>query len=230
MDQNPVKILGIWVYYDPQKREKLNFHEALNKTRETLQVWAKRKLTVMGKISIVNTLVASVWNHKFLVLPTPDSSFFRDYRRIITDFIWDDKPHKISYQKIVQSYTSGGLQLVDLQARDTAIKSKWPIYFADRELGWFYGVLNLDHHIWQFNTEPKDVNRLCQKVSLYNPFKSIWVAWAKNFFSIPEREQINEQYIFANSCIRLADQPFWDKAFLNSNLDCVAQLKHHSES
>ena len=110
----------------------------------------------MGKICIINALVASLFMQKLAVLPLPADSFFKQYKDIILEFLWEGKAHKVSYNKIIQDYTNGGLKLVDLRAKAIALKAKWPLYYGDRNEDWLYNVANVDHRVWQYNISAKD--------------------------------------------------------------------------
>ena len=228
----PVKILGIWFTHDSVVRNKLNFFDTLEKCKNILNSWRKRKLTTMGKISVVNSLVSSLFAHKLMTLPTPPVEFYSQYKSIILDFIWDGKPHKVAYSKLIQGYDHGGLKLVDLRNKEIALKCKWPLYFEDKKEDWFYGIANVDCRIWQYNTSKQDVLNYIKKkgINTENMFVQIWLAWTQVFFEIPiDTEEILRQFIFANSCVRRANVPMWDKVYQNSLFDHIYQLKHETE-
>ena len=65
--------------------------------------------------------------HKFLALPTPDQSFFKQYKQIILEFIWDNKPARISYNHLIQQYDKMGLKLGDLATKNFTLKASWPV-------------------------------------------------------------------------------------------------------
>ena len=204
--EEPVKILGIWFHKDMKIICQKNFRAALDKARKVTEVWKSRGISGLGKICIVNSLVSSLFAHILMSLPKPNNDFFKEYRQLVLEFIWDGKPHKIRYEKIIQNYNKGGLKLVDLESKYYALNAKWPLYFQEREEKWLYG--NFDHRIWQSNTEHKDVQKICNdlKLSKSNAFRNIWEAWSKIFFEIPEEESaISGQNIWGNSCIKRAN-------------------------
>ena len=94
----------------------------------------------------------------------------------------------MAYHRIIQDYQKGGLKLVDLETKATVLKAKWPLYFANRHKQWFYGELGLDHRIWQYNIEEKDVKLMCHKLSPSNCFAHIWAAWSKINFELPQND------------------------------------------
>ena len=74
-----------------------NFLDLLDKAQDILESWQNRNQTLMGKITVVNSLVNSLFTHKLLSLPTPPDSFFQIYRIMISKYLWDDKPPRIAY-------------------------------------------------------------------------------------------------------------------------------------
>ena len=86
-----IKILGIYVNLNPTTMYNNNFLDMLDKVDSLLKAWYNRSLTILGKITVVNNLINTLFIHKFLALPSPDVSFLQTYKRMILDFIWDNK-------------------------------------------------------------------------------------------------------------------------------------------
>ena len=85
-------------------------------------MWKHRNLSIIGKICIVNTLITSLSAYRLVVLPTPEENFFKKYRQIVLEFMWNQKPAKIGYHKLIQDYESEGLRLIDLHTKAITIK------------------------------------------------------------------------------------------------------------
>ena len=98
----PVKILGIWIHPDSQLMEDKNYGEVIIKIDAILKLWKHRKLSVIGKIEIINNLAASMLSYLFMMLPTPDQFFFKFIKGLFRDFLWDDKVPKIRWEKLMQ--------------------------------------------------------------------------------------------------------------------------------
>ena len=77
--------------------------------------------------------------HKLTALPSPGSDFFKKYMLRLTKFIWGERIPQISYNKFVQDYENMGLELIDLNLKETALKASWvaKLYEADdSEYSW----------------------------------------------------------------------------------------------
>ena len=227
---NPVKILGIWIHYNPEVIYSENLDKLLSKCQSILATWRHRGLTTIGRICIVNTLVSSLLSHKLAILPYPPPEFFKKYKTIILDFIWNKRRHKIRYEKLIQDYDNGGLKLIDTEAKMIALKAKWPLYFADRYEDWLYGIMGLDYRIWSLNINTQDIKRICQKLTDLHPLKQIWLAWSQVFYEYPDVEDISSQFIWGNSLIRRAGCPLFNNRCINCSISLLEQLIHQNEA
>ena len=223
---DPVKILGIWFHYNYENMVKKNLMEKLNKVENLFQLWSSHKLTVIGKIVIANTLATSLFTYKLSVLPEPTEFFFKKYKNMVLDFIWGGKPHKIRYDQMIQNYEQGGLKLVDLKIKQVALKAKWPVYFGEREVKWFYTGFPVENNLlWECNIESKDVEIWSKKKQISTYKVDIWKSWCEILFEIPEvYEQVEKQMIFGNSLVRRAGKPILNKSLLKTSINHPAKI------
>ena len=205
-----------------------------------MEKWRHRHLSIMGKITIVNSLVNTLFIHKFMSLPTPPLEFFTTYKRKVMEFIWDGKIPKISYIKLVQDYTKLGLKLTDLETKNKALKASWPIRWLNRtheQIDWIFNTLAIkDNRIWNINISKADVikigqNRITkQHLNPLSSINSIWQEWAELNFSIPETyKEILEEIIWGNTHIRKMGKPIFEPRIINSNIDLILDIIHHAQ-
>ena len=115
--------------------------------------------------------------------------------------MWDNKPPRIRYNRLIQGYQEGGLKLVDLKAREITLKAKWPLYFKDRDLPWLYFDAPIkDHHIWEANTQAKHVQQIAKQEKSTSIFYQLWLAWSEINFKTPTMiAQVQTQRLWGNS-------------------------------
>ena len=101
-----------------------NYEYAKLKFLETIATWKKRYLTPVGKITIIKTFLLSKLNHLFITLTSPDKHFFKNINTLLYKYIWDDKPDKIKRNLINQSYSNGGLKMIDLEKFISVVEPK----------------------------------------------------------------------------------------------------------
>ena len=171
---NKIRILGINIYNNYEDIIENNYCSTFEKMDGILSSWYNRNLTVIGKITVVNSLISSLFIHILMALPSPPSEFYKKYRSKILEFIWNKAPPKISYNKLIQHTTKLGLKLVDLECKEIALKAAFPPRWWSREdnLGWIYLSLPVKNkNIWTLNTTSSDIK---WEVPPINPIPYIW--------------------------------------------------------
>ena len=96
----PIKILGIWIHLDTDLMYKENFCKKLNKIDGILNNWSQRGLSLIGKITVVNHLINTLFIHTLTALLVHNEDFFVQYKKKILQFLWGTGPHKIAYSQI----------------------------------------------------------------------------------------------------------------------------------
>ena len=91
----PIRILGINIHTDPSVLYQCNYEDTIRKAEDVLRTWASTNLTVIGKITVINSLVNTLFIHKFLSLPTPPARFFKRYKSMVQKFLWGDKKSQL---------------------------------------------------------------------------------------------------------------------------------------
>ena len=137
--------------------------------------WRYRSLTPVGKIQIINSLIASQTIYKLTCLPLPSLEFFEQYKRIICDFLWwKDNSSTVGYDRVIQDYADGGLKLVDLPSRDKALKSAWVekiLNDPSPNLVWYYVLPIQSSIIWECNIREKDIKNCTKSVCILRHIK-----------------------------------------------------------
>ena len=204
-----------------------NYQVLIGKTKATLKAWYNRGLSLIGKIQVVNTLVASLYVYKMMVLPSIPRKLLQCIDNIIRDFLWDGKKAKIAYHILQNPKKEGGLNLVNLRHKEIALKATWPKILVREEE---YASLVYKHmrcsvfgeNIWRCRLLKYDIERL----KIRNIFwKDVLVCW--NEYNYSKNFRIENQIIWYNSQIRIANTPvFWRHAY-SAGLIYVYQLFHN---
>ena len=124
------RILGINISNNYETMIKDNYEEVLTKMYKVLSAWKSRSMTMIGKIQIVNTLVMSLFTHKFSCMFSPPSNFYEKVKEGIKAFLWKKSKKgkiiaKIRYTTLIQGIAQGGLKLVDVENKNISCKMSW---------------------------------------------------------------------------------------------------------
>jgi len=85
----------------------------------------KRKLTPIGRITVIKSLILPLFTHCFFSIPTPKIDILDKLNKLLFDFVWENKHYKMKSSTIIQNYDKGGLQMVDIYAYCKKIKLSW---------------------------------------------------------------------------------------------------------
>ena len=106
---NKVKSLGVWKSRDSEASIKANYDEKIEKAQNVLSSWKYRRLSLLGKITVLKSLVASQFVYILAPLPSNHTAL-DEINRIFYNFLWDGKGDKIKRDIIISEYKSGGFQ------------------------------------------------------------------------------------------------------------------------
>ena len=229
-----IKILGLYNNLDRNIMQELNYWKTLEKIKAILGLWANRSLSLIDKITVINSLIASLFIYKFMALPSPDDAFFDEYKRIILNFIWEHKLHRVKYSKLIQKYSDGGLALADLKAKDTALKAAWIARWQKKnrlnKIPWLYINLPIkDDRIWEVNMTVKDLESLNNQRGFdigYQILHALVHVFYTTDFNI---DHAHYTPLWYNSMVRHANRPFTSADLVNSNLNVLADIWYHDQ-
>ena len=82
-----LKALGVWISSDPMVSMEANHNENLLKIRNCLSCWEYRRLSLLGKIVVLKSLIASQLVYILSPLPTKHASL-DDINNMFYGFLW----------------------------------------------------------------------------------------------------------------------------------------------
>ena len=129
-------MLGLKFSVDLQKMPEINFRSKLVEIKDSINHWSKRKLTPMGKVTVIKTFLMAKLNHLFLSLPHPDINFINELNNIFYKFIWSNKTPKINRKTLTLDYHLGGIKMVQLEHFIMALKITWVRRLIKKNAPW----------------------------------------------------------------------------------------------
>ena len=121
---NDFKLLGINFNVDLQKMTDSNFINAITKAKNLIQLWKRRYLTPLGRITVIKSLLLPIFTHLFLCLPNPSEEKIKELTNMCYDFLWNG-PSKVKQSVVVKQYHEGGLKMINIRAFMNGLKISW---------------------------------------------------------------------------------------------------------
>ncbi len=99
---------------------KHNFQKRTLNLKATLNIWKQRKLSVKGKITVLNNLALAPMIYAFRIVNTPNKAI-SEINNLIQNFIWDSTTSNISQKTVIQQIDKRGLKLCHCETRVKAL-------------------------------------------------------------------------------------------------------------
>lgn len=119
------KALGMTFCTNKEDLYKLNLEPKIKQFQNVLKQWQHRKLTLMGKITVIKTFALPKLIYALSSLPNPPMTIIKAIEKDMYAFLWNNKPEKIKRKTIIQNYCKGGLKMIDIQKFMQAQKVTW---------------------------------------------------------------------------------------------------------
>lgn len=194
------KLLGINFDVDLNRIVKINYDEKLIQIKNIMKQWSRRNLTVIGRITVVKTLVIPVLNHLFVSLPNPSKTMTSQISDLLYEFVWNSRTHRVKRDVLVKDIYQGGLKMLDINSFIPALKSTWIRRIFQREKKWSNIVLSDVQRNKFFSCGTGYVKEICEKTN--NLFwKDVFRAWEM----IIKTEKRSDWEYFLSSPIWLND-------------------------
>ena len=189
-EQEPLKILG--VIFSPEVFDiwDHNLESVMKKVQSMIKIWSKRKLTLIGRITVIKSLMLSRFAYLFLALPNPPGDLIKSLERMLFKFLWNKGPDRISRKQIVKNVESGGLRMVEFNAFISSLKVTWL-----RRL-----ILNSENNNWSLLSGLNFNELVCLgdqyfkgKIrNLHNPFWRDLLNSLHTFYSVIKIEELDD--------------------------------------
>ena len=227
----PIQVLGIWITNNEQKLFELNYQPIVNKIDSILDTWAHRDLSLIGKITVVNTLISSLLVYKMQVLPNMPQKTIKLIENKIRAFIWNKKKAKISLRILQKNKADGGLGLVDIKQKEKSIKVAWIQILENNakaaNLAYYFLNNNIREDLWHCNLRRDHITVQLFPNCCNNTFwLDVLRAWAEINYKV---NNVMSQSIWFNSNILIENSPFFWKKNYQRGLLWVSQLYHDAE-
>ena len=204
-EQKPLKILG--VIFSPLVFDiwEYNLDDVMKKVKNMINIWSKRKLTLIGRVTVIKSLMLSKFAYLLLALPNPPGDLITTLERMFFKYLWNKGPDRITRKQIVKNIEAGGLRMIEVKAFITALKITWVrrIIFNSEIENWSYlAGIDFDKGVCLGDCYFKSVSR-----KLYNPFWKDLINSLQTFYTAVKIEKIDD----------ILTSPIWCNSNLSSD-------------
>ena len=231
-----VNSLGIKINPDTEKMLSENYSPIKEKIANLVKIWNRRKLTIMGRSVVIKSLLTSQLTYVMSILPTPSNKFIKEINQSILNYLWEDKPPRISKVVMWGSKESGGLKIPNMYYQDKALKLNWvKRYKSSNNLPCLYYLNKIypcaSELIWDCNLHENDIGVLF-KDSAFVPkvLEQVLKYWCQLHFHgkvyTCDKTQIENQILWLNSNIKVGNQVIFYTDWYRKGVKYVKDILH----
>ena len=198
----------------------------MDKLNAVCQNWSNRQLSLTGKVLVINTLMSSLFVYRMTTMLNLSLSQLEVTQTKIVDFLWSGKKPKIARETLYRDYSQGGLRLVNLQAKQSALKINW-VFECEHDnvlQSAMYENLHkfLRQLIWKCNINSCDVSKLFPQHTFW---RDVLLDWSQiNYRNPLSKAQVLDQIIWLNSDVQINDRPVFWKRWYNLGILSVSNI------
>ena len=145
------KCTSLGIDYDVSDLENitdLNIEPKLIEIQKLIRIWQLQNLTLIGKITIIKSLLISKFIHILLSLPSPKETLFIKIDSLFDLFLWNGSTPKFKRGIMENRIEDGGLQYPNITHIDATMKVSWFKRLYKSKEGWasvpnFYNMNNI---------------------------------------------------------------------------------------
>ena len=187
-----------------------NFKKRIDILKITLQIWKQRKLSLKGKVTVLNSLALAPLTYISSVVDTPKRAI-TEIQSLIMNFFWDGKSPKVAKNVLTQHIDKGGLKLCNFEIKTEALRLAWVNRIIENKNSRWTAVL-------KFYLKCKDLEFYlsCKHKIIHDRmptfYKVMLNAWAHLYNVEPSGvEQIQNEIIWNNQFMICNKQTlFWE--------------------
>ena len=228
--KDKIKALGVWLSTNPETTIEANYNEKLTKVRNSLSCWELRRLPLLGKTTVLKSLIASQLVYILSPLPT-NHKVIGEINNIFFNFLWDGKGDKIKRDIMISDYENGGLKMIDIKVFNRTLKSGWIKKYLDNEnRGKWKLLFDLElrkfrgEEIFRGNLSKEDLSKYIKMSDTFtSEILQIWtdIKYEANIASI---EQLKAHNLWQNSLISVGNRPIHHRSWSSKGVTTVGHL------
>ena len=116
------KLLGIEFTNNIDLMMDKNYYPRLANIEKLLNSYAKGKISLVGKITVIKSLAIRKLVYPMSVLPKPSEEILNLLHKLFRKFIWGTSKPRMTLSQLEQDFVEGGLKLTNLFCLNDALK------------------------------------------------------------------------------------------------------------
>jgi hypothetical protein len=229
-----IKSLGVYFGNNKDVCINLSWNEKIEKCKQLINAWKKRKLTYFGKITVIKSLLLPKLVYHAQNIITPDT-IIKSINTMIFEFLWDGRD-KIKRRTIIGNKLDGGIDMPDFEYYAKTLKLKWIKHLNNEtNANWkviptaLFNQFGKNFLIFHMNLDSlKSLTIQTFKLSkFYKCLLSIWIQFKQlsgNYIEATKHYEIRKEILWGNKFIKCNNKSLLFKNWIDSDIIFVNDI------
>ena len=232
VNTNVVKCLGIYIGHNKEECYIKNWMDVYHGIEKLFESWKKRKLTILGKCCIVNSLALSKLLYVASLLPMPNEEYIKKINKLIYTFIWNSRD-RIRRNVLISPIEYGGIGIVDVETKLKALKASWVSRIINTDSN-IHKIVNSFLHVFDVDidyilqtseTKLKDFDLVKNLPSFYQEVFTFFNACKRNLeYSQIHSDAFMQQTIWNNKYVCYKGKTLFFRNWIKSGFKYICNL------
>ncbi|CAG2242715.1 unnamed protein product [Mytilus edulis] len=225
------QLLGVFIGKNRKMCDEMNWKNKIVQIKSLLNLWLLRRLTIHGRVSVINSLMLSRFWYALFVTALPEWAYI-EIKRLCLNFIWKNGCHLVKYNCIIDDKSRGGLNVADIKCKIYAFRLKFLGRLLDDEYQvlWKYTFkyfvssiyeMKLCHNVFYTVIPNCELKKL---PVVYQEFFHALNCIRKNIEFPLSVENVYDQPLFVNPNIVLNNRTIVWHDFIGAGIVCLKDI------
>ena len=196
----------------------------MGKRQGIWKYWNTRKLTWLGKITVIKSIFLAQLNYTISTIEC-DKPFVDEVQKILTNFLWNNKPPRVKFTAVINSTRKGGLGLTHFESYVKVQKARWidrllknPNHIIIKLLKPFIPKIHFSDYI-KCNYDPS-----CLPLDIPNFYRQVFFAW----FELKDLDTIEQKassLLWFNRDIKINGKMMWKSKWYEKGIKYITYYR-----
>lgn len=207
--------------------ESLNFNKQITEIKKMIKSWCRRNLTVLGRITILKSLIISKLTYLLLCLPNPPETFINTLNTIFFEFIWQSNTDRVKRDIMIQNYENGGVKMTNVFLFMKSLKVSWIRRLSVTNSKWYKLLMHTCNFKLEnlFKLGSEYIKKLTEIIK-NNFWRDVFNAFYDycNYFSPKSANDILSTEIWYNKDIKVKNHTIFYNIYYKNGIRIIADL------
>ena len=223
--------LGVHFCQNKINSEELNLTQSLDRCLKCLDIWSRRHLSIIGRITVIKSFALPKLLYAMTNLPISEA-YVKAVNKMFYKFLWEGKPDKVKRTTIEKEYHKGGLKMINIEHMIKATKALWVKRLVNDQKATWTLYLRSFLDIPLEDAFKSSFSKTCIPFEIPDFYHQVFYAWAEvkelsSLTNVNDCWSIRREYISYNKNLMVGGDyynSYWGNDLHNADIKIIHDI------